>query len=280
MAVSKRRLFGGLLTGAGEGQLQRARALRAEALLRLREEETGKRHSASLEAADRRSQAAITAAEKRAETAATERRGLLSTVVPNAEGQLIGITQGGEKRDLGIQSGNKKDYPDSGMSVEDKRELDAAIDRHTSGKGSLEGEKTDWDGVATRLDKLGRQDLADRVRSMETPGSGKVDVGSAEYREAKRQAEEWASGKAGLLRSDKTDFSDYGGNRAEAINAKTLELYRELTGAGGTKGSDGVPGTQAQGTYKTAEEVGEAYRAGKLSQAEAKKILREQFGYE
>jgi hypothetical protein len=122
---------------------------------------------------------------------------------------------------------------ESGLSASDQRALNAAVKRETSGKGSYEGEQTDWEAVAKRLRSVGREDLARYVESQEATGTKSVDVESREYVEAKGMAEEWANNKARILRSDKADFPEYGGSRTEAIRQKTLEYYRDFAGQGG-----------------------------------------------
>ena len=215
------RIVGGLLSGAGEGMLESARARRHEALLTLQHQAVTDRESERERRADERS-----------ETAHRRSSGLLSSVVTGEGGELTGITRGGDTKGLGIKS-----TEGAGLSVEDKREMDAAIKRHTSGKGSLEGEQTDWEAVTNRLRSVGREDLARRVESMESPASSRIDVESPEYREAKSMAEEWASDQAKFFSTDKTDFGDYGGNKSEAIQAKTMELYGQLRGSPAAQGA-------------------------------------------
>ena len=215
---SAKRIFGGLLTGAGEGLLEKARAERREALFRLRE-------GAITERATERERRA----DERAGKAHERSRELLTSVVTGEGGDLVGITRGGDTKPLDLKAGKKPG--DSGLSVGDKRDLDAAIERHTTGKDSFEGEQTDWDAVAKRLRTIGREDLARRVESVEAPASSRTGVESPDYIEAKKQAEKWASDQAGFWSPDSKDFKDFGGNRTEAIQAKTMEFYRHLTGA-------------------------------------------------
>ena len=219
---SAKRIFGGLLTGAGEGILEDARQRRKETLLRLTQENQTQR--------DERRE---TRADERASATHERSRGLLTSVIPDRSGNMVGITRGGDTKKLGFQSGKKSDLPTTGISTEDKRELDAAIARHTSGKGSYEGEVTDWDAAAKRLTKLGREDLAQRIAPLKAASEAGVTVDSPEYREALRLAEEWAEDKAGYFSRDKTDFADTGGSKVQAIQAKTMELYKQLTGSGG-----------------------------------------------
>jgi len=218
MGRTAKRIAGGLLAGLGEGMLESARAKREEAMLRLREENQSSREKSRDDRATARDA-----------TQFNNRKGLLSSVVPDEAGNLIGITQGGETKNLDIKSGRKKDQNNTGLSVDDKREIDIAIKPNTSGKGSFEGETTDWEGVAASLIAAGRPDLAQRVLP-QTGGNSKTDVESSEYRESARLAEKWASDQAGYFSRDKTDFEGYGGNRAEAIQKKTLEIYNEMKG--------------------------------------------------
>ena len=248
---SARRFFGGLLTGTGMGILEKAKADRRETLTRLRQE-----------GADRRTDKALEGS-----------KGLLQSVVPGEGGNLIGITRGGETKDLGIKSVSKAK---TGLSADDRALYDRAVRRHTTGKGSLEGEKTEWDQVAKRLRKAGRSDLASMAASMEGAESG-VDVESPEYREAQSQAEEWASSQAKWTNLDKTDFAEWGGSRSQAIWEKTQEFYRSLKG-GGQPASQGAAGGTEK--YSSKEDVRAAFRAGTLTREQAGKILRESFGHE
>ena len=225
-----RRFVSGLLQGTGAGLVDVANKRHQETLRRL-----------EIEYADRRD-------ERRHE----QRKGLLASVQVAEGNEVYGITQGGERKDLGFRARPtsaqiKHGIDDDGMSVEDKRLLDSLVKRHTSGKGSLEGETTDWDAISRTLQRMGRDDLLDVVGRADADASTRVDVGSPEYTEAQRMAEKWAKGKAGLLRRDKADFSQYGGSRAEAIQAKTLEYYRQLTG------SDQRAGQPSPGVAATSE---------------------------
>lgn len=190
MAQTKRRLAGGLLTGLGAGMIEQARAKREMALAQLREEGATKRASMGEDRADAR--------ERYRQQEITKRS--------NARGGSSGAR--------GLLS--------------DKQRIDIAVQRNTTGKGTLEGERTDWDAAAERLRDVGRPDLAQYLESARD--SGGIDVDSPEYREASRMAEEWAKERTGLFKSRKAEFPEYGGNRAEATQAKTLELYARLKG--------------------------------------------------
>lgn len=71
-----------------------------------------------------------------------------------------------------------------------------------------------------------------------------VDVTDPNYQEARRLAEEWANKKAGWLSADSSDFSLYGGSRARAIAAKTMEFYERFNGNGKGRTSTGHPAGQ------------------------------------
>lgn len=218
------RVAGGAAQGYGEGLLEYAAAKRREALMAMQQE-----------GADRRATLTQDRVDARAEAGRREQRGLLSNVVTDQAGQTYGITRGGDTMDLGIkQALPKSRQPIAGLSVEDQRAIDLAIERETTGKGSLEGESINWQNVASRLRRSGRSDLAERVASLSSSQSQGIDVDSPEYREAQSQAEAWAKDQAGLFSTDKTDFGDYGGNRQEAIRQKTLEIYGTLKSPGGT----------------------------------------------
>lgn len=246
------RVLGGLLVGTGQGMVDTAVAKRNAALEMVRNQNLADREAAR----DRRTAERQAASDKR-------RGGLLSNIATDASGNLIGVTASGDTKPLNIRSGKKADQPDSGLSVEDKREIDLAIKRHTTGKDSLQGEQTDWSAVAETLRKGGREDLARRVAPPASEAAG-VDVESPEYREAKQQAEAWASDQAGVFRTDKTDFAQYGGNRAEAIQAKTLELYQQMKGAVNRSGGASV----SSGASQPQSPTGGAAPAGSGTQAD------------
>ncbi len=70
--------------------------------------------------------------------------------------------------------------------------------------------------------------------------------------------------KAGFFSTDATDFKDHGGNKSAFINARTLELYGQLTGKKSSpsvaktspapKGSPPGTGTQADPFKATTQE--------------------------
>lgn len=214
MGTAQRIIAGGLI-GVGEGLIEQARAERDKLLALLKQQGLTARTLLHEARADRR---------------AAQSGGLLTRVVADENNDMVGVTRSGDVKSLGFKGKpTAADKELDGLAVGDKRILDTLIERHTTGKGSLEGEKTDWQAIEKTLRDKGKDDLADLVATQDSQNQA-VDVKSPEYREAQRMAEDWASGKAGLLRSDKTDFSDYGGSRAEAIQAKTMEFYRNLTG--------------------------------------------------
>lgn len=289
---------GGLLSGAGGGMIAQAEDMRLAALERARERSRAREQKANLDfrasegRADRRQAARI------AQSNQEHAGGLIRSVETTEDGRRVAIRADGSTADLGfmdplfdpetgtIRAKGKAGGDDDGlMSASDKRIFDAAVQRETT--KSATGEKTNWSGVARRLTDMGRPDLA-----MLAGAGGGVDVESPEYKEAQRRAEAWASGEAGLLSRDSTDFADYGGNRQEAIRQKTMEFYNELTGRGGktapptdTEAPDTeVPAadTQQAGNveYDSAEAVRDAFREGDLSREAALKILRDKFGYQ
>ena len=209
-----RSIAGGLLTGIGTGLISDAEAKREAALQALRE-----KYRQEEKADDRNF--------RREETDFAYRRQLARDADSHDRNLERDDKRHTQRRGLLREKESGEDG--SGLSASDQRALNAAQLRHTSGKGSLEGEVTDWDAVAKRLRTTGREDLAAYVESMEGEESG-VNVESADYLEAQSMARDWAKGRAGLFRTDKTDFADWDGNRAEAIQQKTMEYYQQLTG--------------------------------------------------
>ncbi len=264
-------IAGGLLTGVGKFMVDDAEAKRQAAIDRVRMEYQRE--------------------EKQEDRAFNS--GLLSKTVQDEQGNIHGVTRGGKAIDLGIKGPKPKGSGKSGpgyMSPEDKRVWDAAVLRHTT--DSMQGKQTDWEGVSSTLADQGREDLA----SMAGPvgDSGKIKVDSPEYREAQRQADAWIEDQAGYRTTDETDFADHGGSREQARQAKTLEIYGQLTGKGervakgstdggrsGGKQQAGNASKQAKGKsgYTSADEVKAAMNSGKISREQALSILRSDFGF-
>lgn len=203
---------GGLLRGIGEYMVSDAEQKRKEGLERARMLAEGQ--------------------EKR--EAREHDAGLVSKTVTDEKGNIYGVTKGGKSIDLGIKGAPPKGAGGKGgkgyLSPEDKRLWDSTVQRHTT-KG-LGGEQTDWDAVSSTLRDQGREDLAN-LAGQPAGSSGKVKIDSPEYREAQRQADAWVDEQADAFGFDSDDFKQYGGNREEARTAKTLELYRQITGQGG-----------------------------------------------
>ena len=224
MARRERAVLGGLLVGVGKTYSDRAKDRRDEE--RKRREEVLERLKE-----DRKLQ---------------EQRGLLANTQPDAAGNVRGVTRGGDVIDLGFKAQPRAGASQSGMSAGNKRILDAAAAIYTT--KDFAGEKTDWAKVATHLRERGHAELAKLV----DPGkeTSTVDVNSDQYLEAQRMADEWISEQTSFLGRDKTELADYGGNRAQALQAKTTEFYKQLTGtdqpSGGTKPAES--GTKVAGS--------------------------------
>lgn len=213
MGRRERAVIGGLLTGLGEGLVNRDRDRRKE------EQERRKEIIARLKE-DRQFK---------------QQSGLLASTQVDESGNVIGITRSGQSSKLGFKARPNANASQSGMSAGDKRTLDAAAAIYTT--KDLAGEKTDWAKVATHLRKQGHADLAKLVDLDKSTST--IDVNSDQYIEAQRMADEWIDEQTTVLGRDKTELSEYGGNRAQARQAKTQEFYKELTGtdqpSGGTK---------------------------------------------
>lgn len=219
--ASKTAIYGGLLSGLGKGMTEQALAKREEALERARQLREDKRRKED-------KQDAIDRDDKQRE----ENKNLLHTTKTDKDGNVVGITRGGKtvKTELTTATG----------SADDKRIWSIAVDRHTT-KG-LNGEKTDWAAVSETLNQQNRPDLA-AIAAPKSTEQSKIDINSPEYLEAEAQAEKWAEDQAGWFSTDKSDFSNAGGNRSEAIRQKTIEIYNEMTGMGGGQMPGGA-GTQ------------------------------------
>lgn len=257
--ASGKAILGGALAGIGETFIQRAEAMRQEALERARElrEQEEKEDDRNF------------------------RRGLLTSVKADEKNRLVGITQGGETKDLGVTVAPPKDRDSGGLSAGDQRLWNVVRSKYT--RDGLQGETTDWASMARELAEVHqRPDLAKLAQPAQ--GAQGVDVESPEWRQAEQMADDWISGQAGLFRTDATDFKDFEGNREQARQAKTLEIYQQLTGqapapapaAGGaapaSKPSNGQP------QFQSADEVKAAYQRGDISREQAISILRSQFG--
>ncbi len=237
-----KRIVGGLLSGAGGGILEKARADRAETLRRMTIE---------------------------------GQQGLIRTVVTGEDREMYGITGAGDTKKLGIKDAKSVM---AGRSAGDQRLWDDAIERYTEGVGSLEGESIIWPDVAKALHAEGRPDLA-RMAEGFAGGRSSIKPDSPEYLKAEEEAEAWGSDQAGWFSSDKKDFAKFGGNRTAAVQAKTEELYRKYTGQGAAApAAKPAAAKTLDSQYKTEAEVGEAYQSGALTFEQAQNILREQFG--
>lgn len=291
--MARTAVVGGLLSGLGRGLVNRAEQEREDVLLMRKEAIARAREIRQdlMRQQERSEDREFRAAEN--EKDREFRRGLLSQIEPDQQGNLYGVTAAGETQDLGIRAPTTKagSALDGGMSAGDQRLWNIVKDKYTS--KDLEGETVDWESVAKELrDVHGRPDLAKLAQPMEDSGSSGVDVDSAQYREAQRMADEWISGKAGLLRSDKTDFAKYGGNREEARQAKTLEFYRQLTGGqqdaapedesrSAVAASPPAGDSKGRGkgkSFSSPEQVRDAFKRGELTRDEALRVLRAQFG--
>lgn len=242
-----RAVTGGLLSGLGRGIIAEGARRREDALI-AQEREDRQAEIDRQQAEQMRREAVARAREIRqdlmrqaeSERSREESRGLLRSTVTGEDGTVYGVTQGADVKDLGFKAapkGSSSDDDGTGLSVKDKRLWDTVKDRFTT-KG-LQGETTDWKAVAAEFKRQNRPDLAQLAAP---PGAGAtIDVNSDQYMKAEQMAEDWVNGQAGFWRSDKTDFAQYGGNREEAKQAKTMEFYRQLTGQGASKGAQANP---------------------------------------
>ena len=157
--------------------------------------------------------------------------GLLESSYIGEDGRVIGMTRSGEAIETGITGRRStSSADDSGMPAGEARIWDRIVEMYTSEPDDFTGEpQVDWTAVAKKFREEGYSNLAS-LAEQEIQEGGGIDVGSQEYLEAKRMADEWIAGKTTVLGRDKTELAEFGGNREEARARKTLEFYRELTG--------------------------------------------------
>jgi len=196
------------------------------------------------------------------------RAGLLTSTVTDINGNLIGITGEANTKNLNIQ-GIKP-----GMTAEDARIESKFIKMHTK-TDDEDIDHTDYKGVYEGLIGANRPDLAADYEKL----ANAVNEDDPRFRKAESDADKWINEQSKRLNFDSEDFADYGGNRFQAKKEKTLEFYNMAIGkTSSVAPASTAPAAQSGGTYSTPDDVGKAYQRGQLSQPEAEKILREQFG--
>lgn len=303
MATAKH-VLGGLLAGAGQGMFAKAQRLREDALERARQAREDRqiseersfikeRDAAQDKAAADRDEAQDRRASERDQAERDFQGGLLSTTVTDENRNVRGITRTGKSVDTGIKEhpaelrrrGGEASDDEEGMTAAEARDWNDALKANTK-TDPVTGESTDWAKIEKFFRDRGNSRLADRARDFGGGGdTAAVDVEDPAYREAKGMAEEWVGDQAGLLSTDKTDFADYGGNRTAALEAKTMEFYRNRRGGqaappAADPASANATATGGEDSYTSPEDVRAAFKSGKLSRAEAARILREQFDFE
>ncbi|TFH43017.1 MAG: hypothetical protein E4H01_12655 [Lysobacterales bacterium] len=160
------------------------------------------------------------------------------------------------------------------MTAEDARIENKFIKMHTK-TDDEDIDHTDYRGVYEGLIGAGRPDLAADYEKL----ANTVDMKSEKWLRAESDAGKWLQEQTKWYNSDATDLAKYGGNPVQAKKEKALEFYN--MGSGKTSSvapASTAPAAQSGGTYSTPDDVGKAYQRGQLSQPEAEKILREQFG--
>lgn len=258
--MSLGRIFGGVMTGYGRGMIDQAVMDHDRAMAILREDR----------------------ADQRSEASDARQAGLIRSIQTSDDGGAMGVTGSGEVKDLGFtmmpdSATLRAQIEASGMSAGDQRLVETVVAANTQEKYGADP-VVDIDNIAKTLTEGGRADLA---QLFSRPDVAPVSVDSAEYREARRRAEEEAKGKTGLFSTRKSEFPETEGNREQWINQRTDEIYGQLTGRDGqsTPGG-GKTAPSESGTYKTADDVKAAYQRGELTREEALTILRTEHGYE
>ncbi len=225
MGRRERAVFGGLLSGVGEGMLlqssnrQKEEIANRKAIIDSLKE--GRQHE--------------------------RQSGLLANTQVDEFGNVKGITRGGDVTDLGFKAAPASG--DSGRSAGDKRLIDEAKDRYTT--ESFEGTVIDWKGVDAYLAAQGRPDLAaPRSTSVDTS----IDKNSDAWLSAQGDAEKWGKDQERFWSFDTTVFEPYGGE-TQAIRDKTMEYYladkgvaANVSSAGRTKPGDSGVKSATSGT--------------------------------
>lgn len=252
MALTKA-IAGGLLSGVGGGMIAQAEDRRQEALERARElrrsmEREDDRNFTRMRDFEQREQQLTDRADER-----NYQGGLIRSTDVDADGNVIGITGSGEtkpldyKRNPGLITRRGGSAADAGgLSAGDKRIIEAAAKPLTN-KDMDGNERTDWTAVADKLRQQGRADLAQLVAPVE---GGGIDREDPLWIEAGREADAWVKEQAGWLSSDKTDFEQYGGNRAEAKRQKQMEIYEQLSGKKAPGAQQPAAPAEARGTIQ------------------------------
>lgn len=286
-----RQMVGGLMLGAGRGLSQRAERehedevmMREEAIRSAREMRDRQQRTMELAVdvneraldrgerqADRRDRKAERDEERQYRQQDRADRIADSAADRIARSEEARLNRQSNEKIAGMPSrsrrGSGEDGEDAGgLSASDDRALEEVKQRFTTVSTDRNGNETktiDYAAAAKRLEQQGRADLADYLR--EEPEM--VDTSST---------------------GDEA-MDDYLQNYASPSQAK--ELRGEINSRRGMMGppeaaparapkAEGVEAsaTTVSNTYRTKEEVGEALRAGKITQQQALQILRQKFG--
>jgi len=319
MATGKA-VFGGLLAGAGEGIVMKAKRMREDALEAARqlredrqrgEERTERRRERfedraaevydrtqdrATELSDRASQRATELADRRSERAteladrASDREyqgGLMKDTFIDEEGNVQVITGKGGLLNTGVKA--KPERTSTPGSITDRQQIELALERNTVKSGnSFTPDQVDRESAARELREEGRPDLAELVQ----PGgeSAAINKTGPAWLSAVEEAEnEAASRRPGLLSrmmpGDQTAEAFGGKTEVEYVNQLAREKYRADTGRAppsdeSDPASANATATGGERTYASENDVLAAYKRGELTRAEAERILREQFDFD
>lgn len=245
MSTTAKRIFGGAMVGFGDGLVKRAEEKRSKAMKLLEQEHQLKRDKQLMEG----------------------RMGLIAGVYPDEDGNMHGVTQGGDTTDLGFTgrksgtqmreerlAGGQGGGLEDGLTTEENNERKAIMEsaEYKDGEGS-EVVDTDKYLAGLRASKSQRlNDLADTIEQ------SIIDT-------TRPPKDEWESHIQELI----DVYRD--GPPAETGGQKPRGLAPSLA-------EEPAAAPEAAGKYATAEEVGLAMQRGEITEAEARRILANDFG--
>ena len=257
-------MWGGLLSGLGQGIVTQGEQMRLDALERAKmlQRTTERAEDRTNQVADQNTQfsnqqklegtrhANNLAIDTAQGTRQTERDKEAERVqrARDAATQAHELTKTGMTVNAKATAGRKGQMTDSQL-------LAFMEGKHNTGDANYP--VIDRNAAAADLERQGRKDLADIMR--DALGSGPKD--DALWSEAKAAADKWVNNKAGWTSTDATDFADYEGDREKAREAKAQEIYRQRRGLFG-----GAPEkSSASGSQNKAEPTPKAADKSKLS---------------
>lgn len=212
----------GALSGLGQGMVEDGKAKREMALRMLEEQSrmnylresdrlAGEREAARDERTAKRQEEQDQRRfdrETARDNARLEREtGLLTQIIQDEQGNYIGVTRGGQQIPLNVKGRLPKSATGSDRLVQ-------VYDPDTDSiKYVPESEAAGMEPAGTASDREARREREDMERA-----------------DARKQAEQEASERAGYLSTDATDFKDDGGSRSAFIERRTNEILASRKG--------------------------------------------------